>query len=531
MILKKNFTKISLFFLACASIILFTFTLFNYKNTNSNYNRIEFNGTPQKSQQNNAKFNKSRNQKPDQNKQNNFNGLSNTPKNNSMVNNKNHQNNFNHQQNNFSKGTSGKYNIMIAVYSIAFIILSILLYYFFKHKNNKIIYPDEKFIIISLLCIGLFLRLFLSIVTKSHNDLNLFGNWANAAANNLFQIYSSSKSVDYPPLYMYILYLIGKITSIPGTSSSFNLLLKLPSVIADIITSIIIYKLCKKYISPKTALLISAFYIFNPAIFIDSAVWGQVDSFFTLLIVLSIFTISEEKLILSSILFSAAILMKPQGIIFLPVLFFELVRRKDIKIFLKAALAAIITAIIIVLPFSITNGFTWIFKLYTNTVGEYPYASVNGFNFFSLIGKNFVKDTNTVFGLSYHIIGLIFIVLTTLFTWYIYIKADDKKIAPAAALLQISGVFTFSTSMHERYLFSAVALCILTYIYIKDKRFLLLSLGFTITVYTNIHYILVYSNISSFNTMLTVISLLNVLLFIYLAKTLLDIAVKKKTYL
>lgn len=524
MVLKKNLLKISLISVILASILLFAYTLCNYKTTNStNQNRIEFNGGSQ-SQQN-------KNSGPSGDFKNQNLSKTEPPSGNNHMDNKNHQNNFNHQGNMSSRNSVGKYNIPIAVYSIVFLILSILIYRVFKYKNFETYYTHEKFIIISLLCIGLFLKLSLSAVTNGHNDINLFRNWATAAANNLTQVYSSSKSVDYPPLYMYVLCLIGKIASISAINPYFTLLLKLPSIIADIVTSFIIYKLGKKYLSPKISILISAFYIFNPAVFIDSAVWGQVDSFFTLIIVAAIFALSEEKLTISCILFAAGILMKPQGIIFLPVLFFELVRRKNIKDFLKAAVTTLITAFIIALPFSITNGMTWIFKLYTSTVGEYPYASVNGFNFFSLIGKNYVKNTNTILGISYNHLGLIFIVLITIFTWFIYIKANDKAIAPAAALLEISGVFTFSTSMHERYLFPAVALCILTYIYLRDKRFLLLSLGFSITVYANIHYVLAQGSSNSYNPILIITSLLNVLLFIYLAKILFDIAVKRKIHL
>ena len=127
-----------------------------------------------------------------------------------------------------------------------------------------------------------------------------------------------------------VLFLIGKISSINIVNPYFILLLKLPSIIADIATSYFIYKLAKKYLSAEVSLLLSVFYIFNPAIFIDSTFWGQVDHFFAFPIVLAVFLLSEKKIGFSSAVFTAAVLMKPQGIIFLPILFFELVRQKEI---------------------------------------------------------------------------------------------------------------------------------------------------------------------------------------------------------
>ena len=276
-------------------------------------------------------------------------------------------------------------------------------------------------------------------------------------------------------------------------SPYFILLLKLPSIIADIATSYFIYRLARKYLSTEISILASVFYIFNPAIFIDSTFWGQVDSFFTFLVVLSVFLLSEKKIGFSAALFTAAVLMKPQGIIFLPVLLFELIRERNLKSFLKVAASALITALVIILPFSFNQDPLWIFKLFSNTISEYPYASVNAFNFFSLLGANYTSNSATLLVFSYHTWGMIFIVIITAFSWFIYIKGNNRIFASVSALLQIVGVFTFSAGMHERYLFPAVALSILAFIYTRDKRLLILSMGLSATSYANIYSVLFWS--------------------------------------
>jgi Gpi18-like mannosyltransferase len=432
-------------------------------------------------------------------------------------------------------GTGVKYTAQIVTYSIIFLTLFIAAYWAFVYKKVKINPGNAGILILTLLGASLLLRISIATLVQSHPfDLNIFKSWATTASNNLFQVYSNSRSADYPPLYMYVLFLIGKLASIPTLNPYYTLLLKLPSIAADILSSLLIYKLARKHLSLEISMLLSAFYIFNPAVFINSTVWGQVDSFFTLIIITSVFMMSERKIGFSAVLFAAAVLMKPQGIIFLPVLFFELVRLKKFKNFLKTAAIALSTALVIILPFSLNKGFTWIFKLYSSTVGEYPYASVNAFNFFSLIGKNFTKDTATLFSISYHTWGLIFIIAVTLFSWFIYIKGNSSVFAFAAALIQIAGVFTFSSSMHERYLFPAAALSILAFIYLKDKRLLLLSVGFSTTIYMNTHYVL-YETMKGINSIgytpvLIFTSFLNVVLFIYLVKVLFDITVRKRTF-
>lgn len=434
-----------------------------------------------------------------------------------------------------STSTGINYNAQFITYSILFLVLFAELYYILLHKNVKVPLGHEKILMLTLLGVGLFLRISMATLIDGHMDVNIFKSWATTAANNFFKVYSNSRSSDYPPLYIYVLFLIGKIATIPAMSAYFTLLIKLPPILADIVTSLFIYKLAKRYLSLEISILLSAFYIFNPAIFVNSSIWGQVDSFFTLIVICSIFMLSEKKIALSSALFAAAVMMKPQGIIFLPVLFFELVRLKNPKIFLNAAICALITTVIIILPFSLNQDVLWIFRLFSNTVSEYPYASVNGFNFFSLIGKNFTKDTATMFILSYHSWGMIFIVITTVLSWLVYIKGNSRVFTFAAALLQIAGVFTFSVGMHERYLFPAVALSILSFIYLRDKRLLLLGAGFSCTVYINTYYVLYQTlkgmNSISYSPTLMLTSLLNVLLFIYLVKILFDIVIKKKTCL
>lgn len=430
------------------------------------------------------------------------------------------------QQNKFNinNSTTYTYSSLFTVYALAFFGMSATAFFLLMKKKFKMNIINAKLLMFLLLGTGLLLRISLALLFDGYpGDISLFKNWASSVSTNFSQFYSGSKSSDYPPLYIYILYLVGKIGSISFLNKFYILLLKLPSICADIITSYLIYKFAKKYICIEWSALISAFYIFNPAIFINSSLWGQVDSFFTIFIVGAIILLAEKKLYTSTIFFTAAILMKPQGIIFLPVLFFELVRQKNIKIFVLTACIAVFTVLIVILPFSYNKEFLWIFKLYSSTISEYPYASLNAYNFFSLIGANYAKNSSTMMFISYKTFGMLCIILTTLFSWYIYIKANSRKFVPAVALIQIVGVFTFSVGMHERYLFPAIALSSLTYIYLRDKRIVLIMLGLSITSYVNVQTILFNALngtmvSTTYNTTIFVTSMLNVILFLWFVK-------------
>ncbi|NLI90961.1 MAG: DUF2029 domain-containing protein [Peptococcaceae bacterium] len=428
---------------------------------------------------------------------------------------------------------SNNYAVPILFFSLAFFGLAIAAYFRLKKKKTGLKPIPAKVLIIFLFAIGFLLRIFLAALVYGHSsDLSLFRNWANAAANNFSQFYSGRNSSDYPPLYIYVLYLVGKAAAIPALSAHYTLLLKIPSILADLVTSFLIYKLARKYLALESSILLAAFYIFNPAVLVNSTLWGQVDSFFTLIVVAAVCLLAEKRTAWAAVLFTLAVLMKPQGIIFLPVLFFELVRQKDFRVLGKALLISIFTAAIIVLPFSLQMGPLWIFRLFTGTLGEYPYASVNAFNFYSLLGANYINDGTRFFFMTYHTWGMIFIVALTLLAWLFYHKGKNSGFAAAASLLLITGVFTFSVRMHERYLFPAVALSILAFIYLRDKRILFLSAGFSLTSYLNTHFILFTSGrgMSSAvsNPVLLGTSLANIILFLYLVKVLYDILFKKR---
>jgi Gpi18-like mannosyltransferase len=434
----------------------------------------------------------------------------------------------------FSRGgmnTDTKFSTNLAVYAILFFGLSCIAYFKFGRRQLQIRQEDQKLLLFTLLGVGLLFRIAIAPWIEGQPfDIGLFKNWAMTAAKSFTQFYQNGSS-DYPPFYVYILYVVGKLASIPAMSSYMTLLIKLPSIFADILTAYLIYKLASRSLSFEMRLLVTALYTYNPAILINSTFWGQVDSFLTLLVVAALYLLSCNKIGWSAAIFTAALLMKPQGAIYLPVLLFELLRLKSIKAFGKACIAAVVTACILILPFSIHQEPLWLVQLYSNTLGEYPFASVNAFNFFSLLGANYIPDTNTLFVFSYRTWGLIFIMVITLLSLWIYRKGQSSNYASAVSLLLIAGVFTFSTSMHERYLFPAAALSLFAFVHFKDKRLLWVCTGFSATIFVNTYAIL-YGSVNGgapYSLTLFLTSLFNVLLFLYLVKIVWDITIRHKT--
>ncbi|AHV99514.1 glycosyltransferase 87 family protein [Paenibacillus sabinae] len=382
-------------------------------------------------------------------------------------------------------GSDGQYRTALAVYAALFAGLLAAAFYYTKAGKLRLNESRRGLAVFLLLAAGLCLKLAAAPwISGYRGDIRFFTTWAQAAANGLGTFYDTSSS-DYPPLYVYILYVTGKIVTLPQIEPYFLTLTKLPSILADAVTAVLLYKAASRYLKFETAFLIAGFYMFNPAVLINATFWGQVDSFFTMLVVLSVLAMTRRKLGWAALFLTLSILMKPQGIIYTPVLLFALLRTGKPGPWLKAAAIFAVTVVIVALPFSSGKSPLWLYELYSGTVNEYPYASVNAFNLFGLLGANYEDSSSTLLLFSCHIWGLIFIFATTLLSGWYYLRSRSAAFASLSALLLISGVFTFSSSMHERYLFPAASLALLAYVYFKDSRLLWMSFGYSATIFLN----------------------------------------------
>ncbi|OBZ13355.1 phospholipid carrier-dependent glycosyltransferase [Bacillus sp. FJAT-26390] len=386
----------------------------------------------------------------------------------------------------------------------------------------------HKVILVFVLLGALALRFWIAIASKGYaNDIALFMAWADhAVKQGLSGFYHTDMFVDYPPGYIYILYVLGAVKSMLALDASSNaamLLFKLPAILADLAAAYFIFKAANKKAGYSVALGLSLLYVFNPAIIVDSAAWGQVDSIFALALVLSIYGIAENKIERASVWFAIAALIKPQAFIFMPVLLVWFVYRKAWRKIPVSAFYGFTTFILLALPFFWGNGgLAGLINLYRGTLSSYPYATLNAFNFYTLTNDNWKPITDTWLLFSFQTWGMIFILAAVALAAYFSFKkldGDSSKRAFYVGMVLIVVVFMGVTKMHERYLFPVLLLAVFAFIQSLDRRMLMLYLGFSLTSFINITYVLDYSKVSTnvpFNGIVLLCSLANIGLLLYL---------------
>ena len=461
-----------------------------------------------------------------------------------------------------------QYILTISLICTVAYMLLFFAYASFKKKHalkDRLLPGDEDrgstFLVIWLLAVALIVRIAVSVLVVGHKtDINCFTAWGyNIVTRGFKSFYNPSSGMpDYPPGYMYILGLMSKLSlalghGIRDASGAYDLwyvtIVKLPSIIADLAASYLVFRLARRRLAFAPAYILTAIVAFCPVMIYISSGWGQIDQILAVLIALAIYALMSDKAILAGFLYGLAILMKPQALMAGPLMalayvfyvfdpnFFKDTGRecKDSKgvRLLKTAIAvsiAVVMLVVAAIPFS-TAEMPWyklLIQKYLGTATSYKYASVNAYNIYTLFGHNWTRiDKASALGLTFGQLGTIGMVFSVVFGGVLYAIGRKKSPEGARGALYLAAAYTFISLftlghyMHERYLFPALLLLIIAYIYYGDRKLLLMFLGYSTTALINCFAAFYYSKLHDFGLywdkkIVFGCSLANVILFVLL---------------
>ncbi len=307
-----------------------------------------------------------------------------------------------------------------------------------KKIKWNIYFNNTQVGIVLLILAAIGLRILFACTYRGfETDTNCFFSWANMLwENGISNFYSPDYFCDYPPGYLYILWLLGGLLDAFGLHSITGaslLIIKTPAILCDLAAGYLIYRYAGKYFSNTKAIFLSACYLFHPAVLINSSFWGQTDAVFTLLVIIVCILLSEKRTIPAYFIYAAGILIKPQTLVFAPLILCALAEYmlrtgsvKKILTNLAGGLAAILMMVLLAFPFGMQNVFTQ----YTDTLSSYPYAAVNACNLWGLFGQNWISQDTKLGVLTYAQMGTISIVLITLgaFVFFFFFKKTHRPL-------------------------------------------------------------------------------------------------------
>jgi len=412
--------------------------------------------------------------------------------------------------------------------------------------------------IAGLLAGAFVLRLLFLPAVGHTTDIGTFEAWTNAIGiYGLHGFYSHAGFVDYPPGYMLILWgVAGLHHALAGLAGPhFDLLLylvKLPAVIADLGLCYLVFLIARRMWNTSASLFAAGIIAFNPAIWFVSAVWGQADSVAAVFLAWAIYLALTDRFEFAWLALAFAVLIKPHPIAVAPLLLLWQIRRQGLH--WRLALIPIIGLGVAYLgsaPFAPNahplDTLAWLYGQYGHGRDVYPFNSVNAFNLYSIAHDFWQPDNQptmlgtvpwlswlpTLFGAKggpQWLWGLIIfngLMLAIMFRQW---RGTQDSNGPApqqservllfACFLAMLGYFMVLTRMHERYLFSAIALAPLVWNLGPITRISTAVLSVTFLV--NLTYALQYLKTPSqdLNPLLVhPLSLLNVLVLFVLAAT------------
>ena len=236
------------------------------------------------------------------------------------------------------------------------------------------------------------------------SDMSLFSAWADlgsrAPLSAFYGDLGKEVYVDYPPLYLYVLTVLGKVKnalSLSYGSGAQIALIKCVPVLFDTVTAILVFSMAKKRGTARVARVLSLGLILNPAYLLNSVFWGQIDALYTLVIFGLLYGVYKRKYLWAVVAFTVGMLIKPQMLIVLPLLGFWLLfdvlreaKEKRADALFDASLGVILSALFVIVCMYPMVGldFTRFLRIYTSAAGQYPYASLNAANVFGALGLN-----------------------------------------------------------------------------------------------------------------------------------------------
>ena len=390
-------------------------------------------------------------------------------------------------------------------------------------KFNTMFHPKknpEKWIVLFILLLAFSLRLYLSSFDGYKVDIGTFKAWSLAVVDLGIPDFYSNLWCDYPPLYIYILGVIGFIyKSLLSTSPDvfFTTLIKMPANIADVLIAYVLYIVLRNETDVKIALFGMISYAFNPALIYNAAVWGQVEAVSTLFIFLSVLFIYYKKPELSCVFLTISILTKLICAIMLPLIAFLVIKKykNDIRRIASSAVLSVLTFLAIVLPFFYKTP-SKLISVYMGGYDYYKYTSLNAFNVWSLFGF-WKPDDQTFLFLSFKTWGII--LFLSLMGYVIYsLNGENLFSINFSSYILFLGFYMLVTRIHERYLFTAFVFLALCAWLACDKKLIASYVILTITYLVNLFYALTLLNADKFmscNPLTYSLTLLNIGVLIF----------------
>ena len=413
-----------------------------------------------------------------------------------------------------------------------------------QHKPRRM----PAFAVVGM-CIAAVVRIIVALRVDGYQvDVNCFTAWGSTMAKVGPGMFYQSNWCDYVPGYIYVMGFNGLVANLLSGIVSPAFVHKLIPMACDLLGAWIVYRLAVEHeYTRRQAGTLALVMAFNPAVFLNSAAWCQIDSVLCVGLMLVAYFALHRKWAVVLPMYVLCILMKPQalmlGFLGLSAMIMEWLRhpaadkegRRCRREMLIGLGVSTVLALVIILPFCFhQDSPLWLYKLYKDTLASYPYATVNTANLFYLFGGNWDSIANpasigaciffaasaavwsvytflrqhgrqrtwffepilmAMYAIVYLALALTgctwlhlgFVTMSMAFALVLpmYIRSGKLAQLPLCGAVLFLLLYIFGIKMHERYLFPAIFLLGMAYAIRRDRRILGLLIGASCMLFIN----------------------------------------------
>lgn len=368
-------------------------------------------------------------------------------------------------------------------------------------ESPTLLRPVSRGLFRTLLLVYVPLRLYLATLPGYAPDVAQYKRWAaGVVAGGLSSAYETT-GVDYPPLFLYLLWPLAKIYAVVGPrdaagglqdSMLWTGLIKTPHLVFDVGLAALLCGLVgtaglwgPARADPGWGRLAALLYLWNPAVLFGSAYWGQPDGIHSVLALAALACLGADRMLGAGVLLAAAGMMKPLAAPLVPLLAAVAALRRGVRGLTVVGLGALGMVLATLLPFLVSGRGLAVMRQLVVDLNAMPFTSVNAHNVWWIVGP-WQPATGVLQAIGF---GL-FVTVDGLLLWRSrrWLAAGHDVAAQCAGIMLLGAAavacfFLLSTSMHENHLFLAIPLLLA----VAGRRRALgwLALGCSLAVFLN----------------------------------------------
>ncbi|TVY10918.1 hypothetical protein [Paenibacillus cremeus] len=346
---------------------------------------------------------------------------------------------------------------------------------------NKIKLTRKQLILFLLLSI--FVKLAITFTTKGfQGDLDFWRLWMeDLGAYQLGGIYTHDDSVNYPPMFLTVLWVFHTFVKHVTIYS-----VKLPVLIFDLLAVLLMmYVFRKLKLTDSQHRKLILYLLFSPVLLFISSVWGQIDFVHSALMCLAIIALPYLPFG-SGLLFALALLTKLQAIVIAPVFalfLLQQLRQSNVRCVWSYISGFLLPWLLFSVYFILNFSFVaFIQHSYMSAVGYFPYVSLYAMNIWFHVFGVAPETLDTQYMLPHLTYRAFGFGLLALFTAYSIYYLTSFKQYSLNTLLKSGLILSFSfymlpTEIHDRYIIPSVVLLVMVAFFERKRVWFVLMLG------------------------------------------------------